>query len=381
MAKLLCNAVRLRAAAAGDYYAVYNIAATEPRRAAGRRFACHALPFMMAGNPATTGRAAGRRGPQMELPAQGTGHMWNRRTLPVTLAVACALGATASAAAATCEQNFKSVGDPRNGQTYLTEVTIPGLKPSSGLGQLRKLALDEGNNFVSGDVFTETEGQMYVMQTDLKVPLVTAVSISNKGTVLVGTKLARGQTAKDEDVRGAFCGWLNQLKTGKEGEAIAEAVRISSGFDKPTPATAVGMSTVLGKEAKKLQRNINTMPLKNLFSDGPLPDTDSLYQPMFVKYFGRRFIIDGQVYTAQANNINKTFEVGYLVTKMKGIGGIGGRQSSGDNNANFTVHCALANDQRALGATLRLEDWVKLEGVVDNIDTGHIHLRDCRQVK
>jgi len=317
----------------------------------------------------------------MDFPAQGTGNMWNNSTLPLILVAACALGASASVAAATCEQNFKSVGDPRNGQTFLTEVTIPGLKPRSGLGQLRKLALDEGNNFVSGDVYTETEGQMYVMQTDLNVPLVTAVSITNNGTVLIGTKLARGQTAKDEDARSAFCGWLNKLKTGKEGEAIAEAVRISSGFDKPTQATAVGMSTVLGKESKKLQRNINRLPLKSLFSNGPLPDTDSLYQPMFVKYFGRRFVIDGQVYTAQESRMNKTFEVGYLVTKMKGIGGIGGRQSSDDNNANFTVHCALANDQRALGATLRSEDWVKLEGVVDNIDTGGIHLRDCRQVK
>src|SRR2546427_13255144 len=73
--------------------------------------------------------------------------------------------------------------------------------------------------------------------------------------------------------------------------------------------------------------------------------------------------------------------VGYLVTKMKGIGGIGGRQSNEDNNVNFTVHCALAPDQMALGATLRENDWVKLEGVVDKMDTGGVHLRDCRQVK
>ena len=76
----------------------------------------------------------------------------------------------------------------------------------------------------------------------------------------------------------------------------------------------------------------------------------------------------------------ETFD-SYLVTKMKGIGGIGGRQSNDDNNANFTVHCALAPDQMALGATLRENDWVKLEGVVDKMDTGGVHLRDCRQVK
>ncbi len=306
--------------------------------------------------------------------------MWNRRTLSITLA-ACALGAAASATAATCEQNFKSVGDPRNGQTYLTEVTLPGLKPSSGLGQLRKLALDEGNNVVSGDVITETDGQMYVMQTNLNVPVVTAVSISNKGTVLIGTKLARGQTAKDEDVRAAFCGWLGQLKTGKEGEAIAEAVRVSSGFDKPTPTTAVALSAALGKMTKKMERKINMMPLKSLFAGGEMPDNDALYQPLLVHYFGRRFVIDGQVYTAQVHPLDKRMEVGYLVTQMKGIGGIGGRQNKDFNNSNFTVHCQLANDQRALGSTLRGDDWVKLEGTVDKIDTGGIHLRDCRQAK
>lgn len=308
--------------------------------------------------------------------------MWTTKTPWVAITMACALGMAASAPAKTCQQNFRSVGDPRNGQFFTSEVTLPGLKPRSALGQLRKAALDEGNNFVSGDVITETEGQMYVLQTDTKMPLVSIITASNGGNVVVGTKLSRGQTAKEEDARSALCGWLDKLRTGPEGEAIAEAVRVSSGFDKPIQATAVGMSTQMGKDSKRLQREINTAPLRSLFSGSSTPpDTEAMYQPLLVKYFGRRFIIDGQVYTAQANRFTKTFEVGYLVTKMKGIGGIGGRQSNDDNNANFTVHCALAPDQMALAATLRENDWVKLEGVVDKMDTGGVHLRDCRQVK
>ncbi|HDS1578903.1 TPA: hypothetical protein QEL15_000945 [Stenotrophomonas maltophilia] len=308
--------------------------------------------------------------------------MWNTRTLQITLAAACTLGFVASASGKTCQQNFRSVGDSRNGLLFTSEITVPGLKPRSALGQVRKAALDEGNNFVSGDVISETEGKMYILQTDTKMPLVSIITASNGGNVIVGTKLSRGQTAKEEDARSALCGWLDKIKAGPEGEAIAEAVRISSGFDKPIQATAVGMSTQMGKDSKRLQREVNTAPLRALFSgSSAAPDTDAMYQPLLVKYFGRRFVIDGQVYTAQPNRFSKTFEVGYLVTKMKGIGGIGGRQANDDNNANFTVHCALAPDQMALGATLRENDWVKLEGVVDEMDTGGVHLRDCRQVK
>ncbi|WP_210217136.1 hypothetical protein, partial [Klebsiella pneumoniae] len=118
--------------------------------------------------------------------------MWTTKTPWVAVAVACTLGMAASASAKTCQQNFRSVGDPRNGQFFTSEVTLPGLKPRSALGQLRKAALDEGNNFVSGDVITETEGQMYVLQTDTKVPLVSVITASNGGNVAVGTKLSRG---------------------------------------------------------------------------------------------------------------------------------------------------------------------------------------------
>ncbi|MEG2806145.1 hypothetical protein [Stenotrophomonas sp.] len=309
--------------------------------------------------------------------------MWSRKIVPVALAtLAASLTLALPAAARTCEQNFKAIGDPRNGQTFVTELTVPGLKPGSALGQLRKRALDAGNVFVSGDVITPEEGQMYLVQTNLKVPLVTVVTASHQGSVVIGTKLARGQTAPEDGVRTEMCNWLNGLKAGKEGEAIAEAVRVSSGFDKPTVATAVGMSSVLGKETKALQRRISTAPLKGLLSGGNAdPDVDAMFQPLIAKYFGRRFIIDGQVYTALPNRMKNTFEVGYLVTKMKGIGGIGGRQANDFNNSNFTVHCALADDQAALAATLRGNDWVKLQGTVDSIDMGGIHLRDCRQVK
>lgn len=309
--------------------------------------------------------------------------MWSKPTYSMALTVLSgAISLAGNAHAATCEQGFQVVGDPRNGQVFTAEVTVPGLRPSSALGQLRKLALDEGNNFVSGDVITAEEGRMYVMQTNLKLPVVTSVIASSKGKVLIGTKLARGQTMPEDGARAAMCGWLNQLKPGKPGEAIAEAARLASRFDVPVNTTAVILSTELGKEAKRLQREISTAPLKGLFSGSSAqPDVAALYQPLIAKYFGRRFVIDGQVYTAGPNKIAKTFEVGYLVTKMKGLGGIGGRQANDFNNTQFTVTCTLAPDQLALGATLRTEDWVKLSGTVDDIDLGGIQLRDCRQAK
>ncbi len=221
---------------------------------------------------------------------------------------------------------------------------------------------------------------MYVLQTDTKMPLVSIITASNGGNVVVGTKLSRGQTAKEEDARSALCGWLDKLKTGPEGEAIAEAVRVSSGSTSRSRPLRSGCPPN-GQGRQAAAAGINTAPLRALFSGTSTPpDTDAMYQPLLVKYSAvvhHRW--PGLHRPAQP--LAKTFEVGYLVTKMKGIGGIGGRQSNDDNNANFTVHCALAPDQMALGATLRENDWVKLEGVVDKMDTGGVHLRDCRQVK
>ena len=302
--------------------------------------------------------------------------MW-KKTAPI---MALALMATsASAIAGACEDSFEAIGDPRNGQVFNALIKKPGMKIESALGQIRKLATDEGH-FVSADNIKGKQGQLFVMQTTTRTPVVTQVNVDAAGNIFMGVRLAKTQSMTVEGARGAMCGMLNQLKTGKEGEAIAAAARAASPFNTPTSTTAVALSGELGKETKLLARTMQDGSFKDmLFGDLSSPNAlrESRMLPLAARYVGRPYIIDGQVYTAIANQYSGVFEVGYLVTKRQGLLQV--KQSASRNNDQFTVHCELAADQAKLAAALGSEDWVKLPGIVGSFDLRGIRLRECRQ--
>lgn len=285
------------------------------------------------------------------------------------------LASTSAARAATCDAGFQIVGDARNGQVYIAQVKVPGLEVESALGQVRAGAVQE--KFVVGnDLVTPGKGTLYLVANYANPPVVVLTTAEAGGQVSLRTRLAPGQTMTPDNARTGMCGLLNRLKPGKEGAAIAAAARSASGTDKVIDIDAVALSVALEKESEAMQRSLNASGLKGAFTGKMAPDAG--FQPMQIKYLGQRLRIDGQVYTVTVNPLDrKTVQVGYLVTRKKGMLRL--REGADNNRSNYAVECTLADDQSALAGTLRPNDWVKLTGTVDQVGPYRVNLRDCRQ--
>lgn len=294
--------------------------------------------------------------------------------------VAALLALPAIARAGACEDGFQAVGDPRNGLLFLGEVQKPGLSVRSALGQLQKIALDGGyqlgNESINGDT-----GELFFTQTTLSPPLVLRARADSAGQVSLGTKLARGQHLQVAGARNEICSMLAKLKTGQEGEAIA-AARAKTGSGQIIDAEATKLSAEIGRDIRKTMAAVNSKgTLGNLLIGSTNYATESerkeAFAPLVAKYRGRKYRINGQVYTASRNEFSGELVVAYLVTQTRGLLKI--RQSSAYNSNNFLIQCVLAPDQAKFVLTLSGGDWVKLAGTVDKIDSEGMELRDCRQ--
>lgn len=305
--------------------------------------------------------------------------MWIKKAAAI-IAVGIAGAHAADAVAATCGESFQAVGDPRNGMRYAAERTIPGISMASALGQVRSMALSVGHE-ASGDVITPEDGTILLTQREgVAFPVITVVQVEPSGKIFVTVKLTRGQVIRDEDARTGLCTQLlEKIKAGAEGEAIAEAARVASRFDVPVAIDAQMLSGELGKEGKRLARSIGTAPLRGLFSGKSTGEADELTLQFAAKYLGRRYNVDGTVYTVGPYGFTGQVEVNYLVTQPKGLLGL--RGSADFNGGNYGVKCVLAPDQRLLAGTLKGRDKVRLIGTVQDINAGGVILGDCRQAR
>lgn len=298
------------------------------------------------------------------------------------LCLAGLLAVSAAARAGTCEDDFQAIGDPRNGLAFMATVKKPGLSVGSALGQLQKYALDEGYAVGNESIVGNAGEVMFTRSHDVKTPIVIRAEANGAGEVSMGTKLARGQQVKPDDVRNSFCKVLNGLKSGKEGEAIAAAVRAKTGSGQVIDAEAPKLSAEIGRDIEKTMRGVNSKgAFKNLLlgtnETATAGERGEAFAPIRAKYMGRKYRIDGQIYTVSENQFSGEMQIGYLVTQTRGLLGI--RQSATYNSNNFTIHCSLAPDQAKFFVTLAEGDWVKLVGTVNQIDTQGMELRDCRQ--
>lgn len=287
------------------------------------------------------------------------------------------LASTTVARAASCDASLQIVGDARNGQVYIAQVTVPGLEVASALGQIRAGAVQEKFE-VGKDLITPKKGTLYLVANNANPPVVVLTTAEAGGQVSLRTRLAPGQTMTPDNARTAMCGLLNRLKPGKEGAAIAAAARSASGTDKVIDIDAVALSVALEKEAEATQRSLNASGLKGAFTGTMAPHAG--FQSMQIRYLGQRLRLDGQVYTVTVDPLDrKTVDVAYLVTRTKGLLRL--REGRDSNRSNYAVECTLADDQSALAGTLRPNDWVKLTGTVDDVGPSRVHLRDCRQAQ
>lgn len=295
------------------------------------------------------------------------------------VALLCVAFATAEATDASCD--FQSVGDPRNGLLFVAKTQRPALTLQSALGQFQQIASDAGYELGS-ELITGDSGRLSFLQTSNNPALVFWVDADSSGNVSLSVKLARGQKTDAAAVKSEFCTLLGKLKSGPEGETLASAARARHGLGRVIAADAVKLSADLGREVKSvLSAPAAKGKLSKFLIGTGTYATSGEYQeafaPMEAKYLGRKYEIDGQIYTVSRNTITGEMQLNYLVTPKRGLLGI--KQEGQYNNLNFQIHCTLAKDQQRLFATLTEGNWVKLTGTVTEIRPDGLELTDCRQ--
>lgn len=292
-----------------------------------------------------------------------------------------------AAASGACDKAFKTVGDARNGALYMADVTVPGLKVQSALDQLRKIGGDDKFEVAGQLVDGDTGDQYLIQRTGLRVPLVLVGTADRTGRVTLATKLARGQSIEPAAAKQSMCGMLDKLKAGSQGDTVAAAGRTQYPMPAIEAVAAPDLSKRMGKEVK------DTMALyrsAGAFKDLMLGtntnkedkgDRSATFLPLYATYVGRRYQIDGQIYTVNPSTYStKPGDVGsinYLVTPTRGLLRV--RQNDTYNNNNYTIRCEFASDQAANFTMLRERDWAKLEGEISSIEESSMTLRNCRQ--
>jgi hypothetical protein len=260
-----------------------------------------------------------------------------------------------------CEQAFKTVGDPRNGATYMTQVRLPGLSPSVAADQLRLIGAGEGFD-VGGQRIDGGKHVQFLFQTrNVRVPLVLHGIAESNGTVGMIVSLARGQTVDPAMVRGSMCKMLGMLESGSAG--VQRAAAAVQAHPKPDvrQVTAEGLAAEVEREVKRATRGRPEMAEGNLMA-------------LNGKFAGQRFVVDGQVMVV-TRLIQGEVELAWENRPPQGLLGI--RGSTTMAAFNYQVSCRMAARDAAQVASLRAGEWAKLEGEFNSADPSGITLRDC----
>lgn len=269
--------------------------------------------------------------------------------------------AKAALAADSCEANFKVSGDPRNGASFDTSVTIPGLDMHSALGQLQQIALDGGFKIGAED-YKDSEGELVIARKDsFKVRGYPILLVANNdtGKVSIALRLHRGQMAKAEDMRSFMCGMLSKLKAGEEGKAIAAAARAKTHTDQITDVKAPNLAYELEKAIrfKQSREQIETIE---------------------AQYVNRMYRIDGQIYTVSKSRYAADHrELAFVTTRRSGLLGI--QESDTNQMIRVSIVCVMAPDQAAYFDNLREQDFATVVGKVSSFDGHSLQLKDCKQ--
>lgn len=295
--------------------------------------------------------------------------------------LAGALSIASLAHAGNC--TFQTLGDPRNGLAFLAQIEVPNLSIPSALGQIRQLALDGGYEVGSESMEGKT-GQLAFIQFKNHPALVVWAKADSQGRVSLTMKLARGQKANPADIESVFCGMLGKLKGGKEGEAIAAAARAKSGAGRVISAKADELSAEIGGEVKSA---LGPVQRKGKFSKwligtgttATAGEYEEAFAPIRAKYLGRKYKIDGQIYTVAFNTITREMELNFLVTIRRGLLGV--KQERQYNDLNYQIKCILAKDQAPFFATLSEGNWVTLTGTVTEVEQDGLLIREARQAQ
>jgi hypothetical protein len=272
----------------------------------------------------------------------------------------------AAGAAGTCEENFKTSGDPRNGAAFATSVTIPGLSVRSALGQMQKTALDDGFE-VGNEAIREQDGTLTILQKSsmLNRGFLIYINADAGGQIAINSRLNRDQVAKPEDIRGGMCSMLGRLKTGPEGEAIANAAREKTGVEQVRSLKAHDLAKELDKAVEREQ--------------GKRGEGQVDMNRVYAKYLNKRFRIDGQIArkgepTPQFPNEDQ--EIEWITTGHKGL--LAFKEDSFAQGARPTILCKVPKELSEYFKALRNDDWATLTGKVTKFEGNVMTLENCR---
>ena len=254
-----------------------------------------------------------------------------------------------------CAANFQVTGDPRNGASYVTYITIPHIDIHSALGQVEKIAIDsnlvpDAENY-EGDEGTLTisrKGKSGFLHESKGFPMMIKANKTND-RLIMAVQLNQGQTSTAENMQGFMCTILTHVTMDSAGAAAAAAAHAQTHSDEITNITATEL-------AQKLTRRAWGLAFK----------PDDLQN----EYMGRVYRIDGKVLVtmtpgealARAQSIqngHNSFDISYDTSKVKT--GLLGHQAF-SQLGNVTCHTDPKQMPRFMA--LRNGDYATLIGKV-----------------
>jgi hypothetical protein len=254
-----------------------------------------------------------------------------------------------SYAATECGRNFTTSGDPRNGATFTTFVKLQGLDVRSAIGQVEKIAIDQGIQ-VGADQIDGGFGKVTMVVKDPSgghdYPLV-AIAQKTTGRVALVAKLNQGQIFNNDQVRDHMCDMLSKVRMDAAGASAAAATQQKIGSGKITDIKALDLAQEVASALKQKQDAADVT----------------------MKYAGRVFRIDGQVSRPtdgmslvgdmQIANVTKSFSIPYITEVHGGLLGIGPMVQTP-----VQIMCRTAPDQFSRFAVLRNRDYATLIATV-----------------
>jgi hypothetical protein len=218
-----------------------------------------------------------------------------------------------SYASTECGRNFTTSGDPRNGALLTTFLKFHDLDVLSAIGQVEKIAMDQGMQ-VGSDQVDKSSGKVTIVVKDTEgghdYPMV-ASALKNSGQLTLIARLAQGQMVDPGVMRDRMCNVITKVKMDSAGASIAAATQKKLGTGQIIDIKAIDLVTEV---AKALQQ-------KQDASD------------VAMKYSGKVYRIDGRISRLTGGmglygemkmaSTTKSFSIPYITEVHGGLLGIG----------------------------------------------------------
>lgn len=211
-----------------------------------------------------------------------------------------------SYAATECGRNIVSTGDPRNGATLATFVKLQNLDTRSAIGQVEKLAMDQGMQ-IGADQVSAASGRVTIIVKDPAgghdYPMVADAQRSS-GRLTIAAQLMKGQIVNPEVMRDRMCNVISKVKMDAAGASIAVATQRSLGSGQIVNIKAVDLANEVAELLRQKQDAVD----------------------IEMKYTGKVYRIDGQVMQPGSGlsiATAQTLSFAYITEVHAGLLGIG----------------------------------------------------------